>query len=60
MLSKEFKALAFCRLLHTSNVYCIGLVQFCILTIEGLYRIHTVPSRGGNGVCRKKLRAMTL
>lgn len=43
MQSKEFKALVFCHLLHTSYVYCIGLVQFCVLTIEGHYRICTVP-----------------
>lgn len=34
---------AFCHLLHTSNVCFIGLAQICILTIEGLYRICTVP-----------------
>lgn len=43
MQSRESKVLAFCHLLHTSNVYCIGCVQFCILTIEGLYRICAVP-----------------
>lgn len=49
MQSRESEVLAFCHLLHTSNVYCIGSVQFCILTIEGLYRICAVPQGDHQG-----------